>query len=258
MRLLVRADEITIPLGEKILSYKDDSTPLNEIISDGQPRDIFDWIDFLKVDIVDIVIDENEMCYIVVPDITLNPVINFLNRDLADFLGFYYDSNYGYDNSYGNGMNIYGSYIGYGRFILEETIGENMIGTDGSMFQPHTTSGGWTVDGRSFREENQINITFWKLETYGLTVAQAKSAVEFSERLGSNIDLVMLPSCFPILEAVYFQFLAHEEYLKQDDMKGYYKVEYEVSERVRAGSALVMNDRLTYLTKNDDITFLER
>lgn len=258
MRVLIRADEISIANGTEIFSYEDDITPLNIITSDGQPRDIFGWIVYMSVNIDNIILDDNDFSYIVLQNITNNPKINFLNNDIAEFLGFYYDTVYEYDNSYGNGMNIYGNKTGYGRFLLEETIGEDMINTDGNMFNPHTSGGGWTVDGRSFREKNEINVTFWELETYGLTVKQAKDAVEFCERLGSNVDLVMRPACFPILEALYFQFLAKDDYLKPDDMKGYYKIKYEISERIKDSGLMTLNDRITYLTKNDDITFLER
>lgn len=265
MKALVVMKPFSIPAGMLIVNYFDDAltSSVNVSSPDDDERDIYEWIAYIVANssgyISDIDLGINEFTAVVVSDITANPVITFEHISIATFLGFQLSVGYEHDNQLSSGMNIFGSMWGLGRYIVDDADydSENDIGTDGRIFLPHETEGGWTVDGRSYREKNRIHTTFWKLETTGLSIAQAKQAMKFMENIGSNVDLIMKPESYDVFDKLYFQVLAHKEYIKEDDVPGDYAIEFELSERYGEGF-LTLNDDITFLTLNDDTTFLTR
>ncbi len=261
MKFLINLKEFSIPSGSKIFEYVNDLTNEEIFSPDDTKRSLLDWCEYISTassNINKISLDINEFSVVVLNSILNNPRIGFFNDKLANAIGFTNSLMYLYNPAIGNGMNIYSDHWGLSRYVLEDLDNrENYIGTDGNIFQPHTVDGGWTISGRSYRPKNKINTVFWKLTTDGLTIKQGKEAVRFFENLGSNVDLEMKPFCFDVFDKLIFQVLAHKEYLKPDDIVGYYKVEFELSERLGSG-LLTLNDDATYITKNDDITFLTR
>jgi len=260
MYFLISDKKFTIPVGMEIINYTDDINSETISSTDDTERSLIEWCEYISTNssyISSIELYKNEFSYVAVNDITHNPTIRFLNNELSESIGFKYGITYIHNNSIEDGMNIYANSWGIGRYVLENVEGDNFIGTDGNMFQPHQVTGGWTVSGESYRPVNKINTIFWKLTTDGLTQKQGKEAIKFFENVGSNHDFRMYPVCYDVFEKTVFQVLAHDEYLKNDDLVGYYKIDFELSERAGSG-LLTLNDDSTYITKNDDITFLVR
>jgi len=200
---LVSDELIDIPNGNKIAKNGADY-----IYSDGTPRNIYSWVDYIKNDTngFEINLDNNKEFATI--ENNTNGIIIF--NPLADALGFdiILSPSERTAIAWGN------------RRLLFSGFDDRVpIETDGKIIHKNGSKGYVTVDGRTFRQKIPFINKVYSMTTEILTNNQVGFFIDFFNHLGSNQNLTFhggVPDIFDSNKTTNYQATLQED-LKQSD-----------------------------------------